>query len=280
MRGSLFAMLGTVVLLAGCLTHGPPVTPPSDDTGRADWQPTWAEVEAAHLRPGSRMDQLRSLAEDDGVPCTLNFLFVDPVAELYYVGAAGHCTDGVESPDDGMGQRVTLSGVREIGTVVFDSDSLELQSEFAVERAVDFSLIQLDVNMNMIAHPQVIGLEAPTGLILCAATALGDLFAYHGHGLPFGEVEQTRTRHGILSSCDGRNHAGEAVGSFGDSGAPVVHTASGAALGIIVGVGVDVSPPAPLAGTTISFVFSELAKAGFVNLALATMDGGYVNPDH
>lgn len=264
-------------LLAACAPGGS-ADHPAKSIAASNWQPAWAAPDAALLRPGSRIEQAFSVPNQivpDLIPCTVSFLLVDPLTQSYYAGTAGHCTVNGETAADGIGTRVVLSGVGEIGTVVFDSDSPALQSQFNVEPRVDFSLILLDAGINQIAHPQVYGLEAPRGFIDCAQTAPGDRFAIYGNGVPFGAVEPLKAREGVLISCDGRDYAGYAAVSQGDSGSPVVHLAAGMALGIVSRLATASGTPATLTGATLPYIHSELAKTGLGDVALATADGGY-----
>lgn len=269
------SLTGALLALTAC--SDAPETAVSSRSALA-WAPQWGDAATAEFRPGSRISQGNSL-------CTAGFLFVDPVSQRHYLGTAGHCVAN-ESSEDGMGMRVSLDtgttvvvvgfagSVREIGTVVFDSDSPTLQSTFGVDPGVDFALIELDPGIHLIAHPQVIDIEAPTGFVDCAETAVADLFSFHGHGLLFGDNSATRTRDGALALCDGNNYGGYTNAIFGDSGGPVAY-ADGRALGFISRAGLDVSPPTELAGPTLPYVLRELAKAGFANVALATIDGSY-----
>ena len=79
----------------------------------------------------------------------------------------------------------------------------------------------------------------------------------------------------MLSVCDGRDYGAGTNAIWGDSGGPVIHLDTGAALGIVSRLGVGTVPPSELTGPTLPYIFAELAKAGFGNVALATMDGGY-----
>lgn len=267
--------VGAACLLCAC-GNSDLVTTKTGVRDAGDWQPMWAPVESAGLRPGSRIRQSFSLPNTvvpDTIPCTLGFLFVDPLKHLYYVGTAAHCTGTGPADEHAIGSRVMLSGVGEIGSVVFDSDAGQEQ---AIEARVDFSLIQLDQGINLIAHPQVIGSQAPMDFIGCEDTAAGDLFSLHGHGVPFGAVEPAQTRTGVLVACDGKDYVGYAAIGMGDSGGPVIHVATGAALGVVSRIATGAIPPATLTGPTLPYIRDELAKAGFTNLALATADGGYV----
>lgn len=253
-----------LVAFSGCLDNT------DDDLGLDDVQGDagetaefvleWADPGAATLRPGADMPI-----------CTFDWLFVDPVNGTYYVGIAGHCTDDID-------QNITLVGEGEIGHVVFDSDNSTLQEDFGVEGRVDFSLIELWEGKNLIAHPQIIGFDGPTGYIDCDETAVGDRIAFYGYGMVFGEVEQTRPRHGVLASCDGKDYGAQTTAIFGDSGASVLHYDTGKALGIVSRLGIDAETPSELTGATMPYIFTELAKAGFGNVKLATMDGGLVGP--
>lgn len=266
-----------VLALAGC--DSSMQASEGSKASATDWKPQWGAPDSALLRPGS-------MIETGSSGCTAGFLFVDPVKQLYYMGTAAHCASGGAS-DDGTGQRVAVETAigtvvtipesrQEIGTVVFDSDSPDLQQNFGVDGGVDFALVLLDPGLNEKSHPQVISMNAPTGFIDCADTASGDRFSFHGHGMVFGGADATRTRPGVLVVCDGNNYAGYTAAIFGDSGGPAVHDANGLALGFISGAGLDTTPPTELIGPTLPYVLRELSKAGFGNVALATVEGGFV----
>ena len=218
----------------------------------------WAALDQASLRPGAPMPV-----------CTFDFLFVDPVNGTYFVGIAGHCTEG-------EGERVELVGQGEIGTVVFDSDN---RTTDGIEERVDFALIQLDEGMNAIAHPQMLNHGGPTGIARCEDVEVGETIEFHGQGMVFGELAATRDRTGVLVGCDGRDYMAMTNALWGDSGSAVLHGPSQKAMGIVSRLGVFASPPSELTGPTLPYILTELAKGGFANVRLATVDGGYVGLD-
>jgi len=231
------------------------------------WRPAWADSAVAVLRPGSSL-----------VGCTANFLYVDPVTESYYVGTAAHCTGSSDdSTTDGVGTRVELEDFGEIGTVVFDSDGAIPNATIITVPQEDFSLILLDPGINLIANPQMIDHEGPTGIIGCDEARVGDLVGLHGYGTPYDQTAETRSRQGALLDCADPIHYRVAMPViWGDSGSAVLHMASGRAFGFVSAM--DMGVPAVLTGPTLQPIFAALAQAGLGDVALATIDGGYVKP--
>lgn len=234
----------------------------------------WAEVTAAKLRPGSLISN-----------CTAGFLFVDPVKQRYYLGTAGHCTDSADgSTQDGVGTRVTLfdaetdDALGEIGTVVFDSDGPRSTAGNGLDGegagSVDFTLAELDPGVNLIAHPQVLSLQGPTGYQACSELKSGDTVGFYGNGLGYKE-SRLYSRSGAVVRCNPYSPIAEIAIpiNFGDSGGPALNLFNGKAIGhASSGLAADMNAIA------MDYVFAELAKAGFGNVALATIDGGYVKP--
>lgn len=258
-------MLGLAATVAGCENSAGNLTEPQakQDTPAGGWRPVWSDVASARLRPGSRIGPFG---------CTAGFLFVDPVSQAYYLSTAAHCTDSVDgTTEDGTGTRVALPNMGDIGTVVFDSDGPTPSGEVISERGVDFSLVLLDPDINLIANPQMISFEGPTGFSDCSEARAGDLIGLYGHGQIFGPAGTNGRQGGFLQCNDGR-YASVLPSFFGDSGSPVLLIASGRAMGIATS-GADGTTHGP----TLPLIFSELAKAGFGSVALATMDGGYVD---
>ncbi len=248
-----------------------PVTPPIPTS----WKPAWGDLTTAKLRPGSKI-----LPSE----CTVGFLYVDPVQQLYYLGTAAHCTDSADSTtQDGVGTRVVLDdpstgqNLGEIGTVVFDSDGpLPLTPGVTFNGGgVDFSLILLDPGVNLIANPQEISLQGPTGYLNCADLVAGDLIGFYGHAVIYAAVA-LESRYGAVVRCtasDSKADIGMPIYG-GDSGGPFLHLDSGKAIGhASSGVGFYAAVP------TMDYVFRELAAAGFGNVSLATVDGGFIKPE-
>jgi hypothetical protein len=193
--------------------------------------PSWGPAEDSPIRPGASL----------GGYCTFNWVFYDEVdpadpdaEQSAYIGTAGHCTDEV-------GERVSLPGSVEIGTVVYDSE--------VVGSDVDFSLIELDADR--------IGQTNPTML---------------GWGGPTGAITADELRFGVLVGWTEDEYIADMPAVWGDSGSPLLHHDSGKALGIISRFGFFETPPSTDVGPLMSWIFRELEAAGFgdVVLALAT----------
>jgi len=174
-----------------------------------------------------------------------------------YIGAAGHCTDD-------LGERVSIIGGGEIGTVVYDSD--------LVGSGVDFSLVELDADVVGDTHPQMRGFVAPTGHADPADLAQGQLVGIHGYGLVLGQNDLTRDRQGVLMGWNDDEYVADMPAVNGDSGAPLVLSDSGLALGIISRYGFAAPPPSTDTGPLLSWILRELDTAG-LTVELATVDG-------
>ena len=205
------------------------------------------------IRPGSSLGY-----------CTFNYIFYEvvyatpevpnPVPDAF-IGTAGHCTDE-------PGERVTLEGLGEIGTVVYDSD--------VVDSDVDFSLIQLDAERVAQTNPQMRGFEGPKGVAMPATLALGDRVDVYGYGILVGEREETRPRWGLLTDWTEKEYVADMPAVNGDSGAPLLHDKTGNALGIISRYGIDQVPPSTDVGPLVAWALAEVRAAGF-DVVLATI---------
>lgn len=205
------------------------------------------------IRPGSSL----------GGYCTFNFVFYDSVlAEdeepVAYIGTAGHCTEV-------LGERVTLRGTGEIGTVVYDSD--------LVRSGVDFSLIRIDDRLVGRTNPQMRGFVGPTGSVTVADLTRGDVVDLYGYGLVFGRSEVTRSRQGVLVDWDEDEYVVDMPAVNGDSGSPLLQDRTGKALGVVSRYGFSAVPPSTDVGPLMPYVFRELAAAGLGDVALATVGG-------
>jgi hypothetical protein len=194
--------------------------------------------------------------------CTLNFVFYDSVLDegqvpAAYVGTAAHCTQRA-------GDRVTVPGVGEIGTVVYDSDH--------AGSGADFALIRIDDELVGRTNPQVRGFTGPTGSVTTADLGHGDLVDVYGYGVVFGRGEQTRPRRGVLMNWDESEYAINMPAVNGDSGGPVLHSSTGKALGIVSRYGFAAMPPSTDQGPLMTYVFRALDDAGFGDVVLATVD--------
>jgi hypothetical protein len=210
--------------------------------------PAWGGADAP-LRPGSSL----------GGYCTFNFVFYTPgtatKAPKAYIGTAGHCTDK-------LGEEAELAGVGVIGKVVYDSD--------LSKSPVDFSLIRISPSFVGQTNPEVLVHGGPTRVATAEDFAEGDQIDVYGYGMGVGENEQTRPRSGVLFSWSEKEYQADMPAVNGDSGAPLIHHETGAALGIISRYGLGVPPSTDL-GPLMTWILEELDNAGFdVRLATAS----------
>ncbi|HEX9711337.1 MAG TPA: trypsin-like serine protease [Actinomycetota bacterium] len=183
--------------------------------------------------------------------CTLNFVFRDAAARLY-IGTAGHCVSGV-------GDRVaTPEG--EFGTVVFR----------ILRGDDDFSLIRIDPAFYAEVNPAMRAWGGPTGVTTADTTGIGDALLQYGYGIVYSTTEVTRARGGILYNDNAMSYHAEVPAIFGDSGGPVIHAATGRALGIVANIGGHL-----LNGPTVQRAIELLAEAG-IDVSLAT--AGFTPP--
>jgi hypothetical protein len=269
-RSALLSLIAIGLLVAGCVSPPPDeVTNEPEELPVLDPVPVaWAEESAAVLRPGSPIGW-----------CTYNFLWVDEDGEAddgvptYYIGTAAHCVEDVD-------ERLPLAGAGEIGSVAFTSFNETFQDEYGVDGAVDFALIRLDEGWNLKAHPRMMNKAGPTGYATAADVAMGDELQHHGYGMVFGDVEPLRDRPGYLVSFD-RDYCSESVVWWGDSGSPVLHAATGKAIGIVSRAGWTAClPSSQLMGATIPYILDELAKTPFADVRLALDDGSLAPVSH
>lgn len=211
--------------------------------------PAWGNVATARIRPGA--EAVTSLGT-----CTFNFLFHD--GAIAYVGTAAHCTESV-------GDRVATPGVGRFGTVVYDSDR-----DFDADPLLDFTLVRIDDDKIRLAHPAMFGVHAPTGLALAHDLNQGEALTLHGHGVLVGETEASRLRGGVLVTATQTHYKADLPAVYGDSGAPLVETETGRAVGIISQYGLDLPVPTTDKGPLLRHVLDELARNGYP-VSLATV---------
>ena len=214
---------------------------------KAQRVPKWGGL-SSPLRPGSSL----------GGRCTFNFVFYKPgtgtKAPKAYIGTAGHCTDAI-------GEDVVQPALGKIGKVVYDSD--------IVKSTVDFTLIEIDPAMVSKTNPTVLSWGGPTRVVSQQELAVGDRVNVYGYGIGVGANEATRPRYGYLVAFNDTEYQADMPAVNGDSGAPLIHHETGAALGIISRYGFTV-PPSTDQGPLMPWILSELGKAGFkVTLATA-----------
>lgn len=214
-------------------------------------EPAWGG-EDAPIRPGSSF----------GGSCTFNFVFYRPGTATKppkaYIGTAGHCTDN-------LGEQVDLPGVGAIGEVVYDSDLVK--GEY---KGVDFSLVEIFPRLVPRTNPAVLSWGGPKRVATVEDFTEGDQVDVYGYGLLVGQAEQTRPRFGVLFSWTEQEYLADMPAVNGDSGAPLIHHETGAALGIISRWNIDV-PPSTDRGPLVTWILEALDAAGF-DVRLATVD--------
>jgi len=211
--------------------------------------PAWGD-EDSPLRPGASL----------GGYCTFNFVFFSPrtkkAAPKGYIGTAAHCTEKI-------GEVVENPQVGPVGEVVYDSD--------LVSSDVDFSLIELDPKIISETNPTVLHWGGPTRSVTQEDLAVGDQVDVYGYGVGLGATEQTRPRYGLLVGFNDKEYQADMPAVNGDSGSPLIHHETGAALGIISRYGIEGVPPSTDLGPLMSWIFEELDAAGFGKVQLATV---------
>lgn len=199
--------------------------------------PTAGPAANAPIQPGAPMSSSVG-------GCTMNFVFRNTHGKLF-VGSAGHCVEA-------LGDRVTASSIGPFGTVVFRANN-------GVGKD-DFSLIRIDTDKYEHVEPTVRAWGGPTGTTTSESTASGDQISLQGYGLVFGSNARTQARPGILVSDTATQYRAEIPAIFGDSGGPVLHAATGRALGIVSGINAGVGPYT-LVGTTVERALALIGPA-------------------
>lgn len=181
--------------------------------------------------------------------CTLNFVWKD--AANTYVGTAGHCAEGT-------GGRVSTPGHGAWGSIVLDIDG-----------DTDFALIRVDAAKVPMVRAAVQHWGGPTGVATAAETRAGDVLALYGYGVGFSVNEVTRAKQGVLVSDNAAQYEADTWAVYGDSGGPVLHKATGKALGIVSAFNFVDVPPTTDAGPTLAHIQAQLAARGY-NVVLQT----------
>ena len=185
--------------------------------------------------------------------CTLNFIFETTSPARKYIGTAGHCAEKVGD----IARTVTPD--RELGKVVY--------REYQSAPGVDFALIEIDATRHAEIVPGVRSFGGPTGATSHTETQAGDLLGITGYGIVFGSFAQTRDRYGVLVSDNANEYAADMLAVNGDSGAPVIHLATGKGLGIVGSWGFPFTTDV---GPTLSRILTKVRNNGFPTLQLVT----------
>lgn len=197
------------------------------------WAPT---PEEAIVRPGAFVTSPSA--------CTIGFLYTNAAGDRFAT-TAGHCVHAV-------GERVHVEGVP-IGAVAWRHGDEDVNGK------PDLALVKLDATAT--AHPSVRSWGGP-----CPSTRepyVGDDVGLFGNGAGTGETfggpgAVKNTRSAVVTYVDAQRFGTDAVIAEGDSGAPVVHKATRAAVGWVEQYG----PYAPQTGPRVPWVSATLAAAG------------------
>lgn len=273
MRALLACLL---LLLAGCA--GPAATnEPADPTPRPPTtsEPpagggTWAEAEAATIRPGVQV------VSDTG-QCTSNFLFVDPTN--VYVGIAAHCVEGLV-----IGAPLDIAHGAATGTLAYSSwltmDDVDEQDADAREYN-DFALVLLPPEARGLTSPSMQHFGGPTDLAASSAVAPRDKVLTYGNSGLRGEVDPASWKEGYVleTSAWSTTIYTATPGIPGDSGSGVL-TGDGRALGILVTL--TIAPTAGSNGVThldMALAYARENAGIDVQLAIAELEDAGLLPD-
>lgn len=192
--------------------------------------PPLAIAEPGDLHPG---DPVRARGQ-----CTLGYVFDSP--EATYFSLAGHCVE--------FGDRPTAGDGTVIGRVTYDDD------------IVDVALIEVSEGVEPSVDPTVRGHpDAPTGVADPTSLARGDELRVSGQGLGVPLSFAAEQRAGVLQDADPSWYCADLPAVFGDSGGPVLHEATGEALGMVNRVGGSCGT----SGMTVSGIVARARADGF-----------------
>ncbi len=195
---------------------------------------------AASIQPGDFMRE-----GDKG--CTLGFV-VTSGPDTYFLTAA-HCVD--------VPSEVTIFDGTVLGDAVAEGSAIA-----EPPRATDdWALVRVRPSLVGSVVPTVRGGSAPSGVASAVETGLGDLVKHSGYGVPWEITNVTREqRYGVLLDQDATTWSSIGPDTYGDSGGPVVHVATGKALGLVSRLCLGTCTSA---GPTIEGIFAQAAAAGY-----------------
>ena len=219
------------------------------------------------LPPASAVAAVETIQPGDWVDvegsggCTLGWLFDGSDGGVYF-SSAGHCfTLGevveIADPAQPQGPDGPVAG-EPLGTVVVDGDDSVIAS--------DAALIRVRPELHDLVRGDLRGhTDIPSGVVETATR--GDLLQLSGWGMGWEFNATAREqRQGALAVLHPLNWEGAIPVTGGDSGGPVAHVASGAALGLVKGHGCDTVTdqeyPCRSHGPTVQGVLSVAAAAG------------------
>lgn len=203
---------------------------------------------------------------DGSFGCTANFVFRN--GSTYYLGTAGHCltsnTDGSHATRVRVCAENCVFGAFSNVVNHFLSPLVDLcgggsapACSFPVLRdngsGDDFALIPIPSSAMASLRAEMPLFGGPNGT---TRAQTGDAVCLYGNGIVAGETAATKGRPAlVVTSANSRRWFAEGVATDGDSGAPVVDCANGAAVGvqnaIVCTTGTLVAPATVVCGTTI-----------------------------
>lgn len=254
------------------------VTGPDAESNRTGWTtvrtappPGWAPPGEAWIRPGVAVGFNSSASGG----CTLGFILAGPYNVTAYALTAGHCVEA--------GTPVYLQRTfRYVG----ENHDPPTESPFGIVResrnnrtnaGQDWALIEVFPEYRPRVSPAVEYWSGPTGVAQREDVAPGDDVCVYGDGsLGLTFPNATKDRCGAFvteATDDGDAYAWWAamIDGPGDSGAPVLHHGTGAALGILTQGLVTAYDLA--IGPTVDSILDQVADRGYdVRLASAAYD--------
>lgn len=176
--------------------------------------------------------------------CTLNFVF-DGGGKTYF-GTAAHCVERV-------GETVETLAGEPFGRVALIGDADVTAQDYAfIEVLPDYVG---RVSASVLGHA-----GTPTRVTRASETVLGDRVDFSGYGVGFDLLPITREeRFGYVVSDDASEYTLIGMDTWGDSGGPIVHTATGGAYAIVsrLCIGVCTSE-----GPTVEGMLAKAAARG------------------
>ena len=183
--------------------------------------------------------------------CTLGFAATGG-GNTYFMTAA-HCVGGI-------GANIELGDGTVFGDVAAKGN--------ADGTATDWALIQVRAAYVSLVRGAVRGIPgAPSGYTTASQTATLDTLAFSGYGIPWFISDITReNRVGVIVSDDQNTYTAIGMDTNGDSGGPIVHSATNKAYGLVsrLCIGACTSE-----GPTVQGVLAKAAAQGFA-LSLKT----------
>ncbi len=194
---------------------------------------------AVTLQPGA-------YHETDAGSCTLNFAYTGNGKT--YLGTAAHCVASI-------GQAVRDIEGTDFGKVAFIGD--------ANTTAWDFAFIEGDPEDLGRLSPAVKGHPAfPKGSTTPLETLTGDSIQLSGYGLGYDTTPATQEqRQAVMGFDDAELYTVTGPIHWGDSGGPLMHRATGKALGIVSRLCAGACSEE---GPTVQGILAKAASRGFV----------------